>query len=219
MIACLLMGFVGYKTVAWLEEPSEITTTENSSVQLNRLYEAVKNGSSRSWFEKTGDDILIPNTNWWVKKQDDRRVITPTRSNQRENTADWWTNKNYEIWIGYTIRHWWYNIDSPVQDYVQAAYDMWWMDRVIVGQCEQHREPAVKSLRENSYWMFQIYWPDHPEIINNPKFQTDWKREMEQAYILYKNWTPFYGPGRISKVTWNPCYVDAQKRFTLANQN
>jgi len=36
----------------------------------------------------------------------------------------------------------------------------------------------------------------HPQIVNNPKFFTDWKWQMEQCYNLFRGGTRFYGLDR-----------------------
>lgn len=33
----------------------------------------------------------------------------------------------------------------------------------------------------------------HPEIVNDPRFFTDWKWQMQECHKLYKGGTTFYG--------------------------
>lgn len=117
---------------------------------------------------------------------------------------------------GAKITHTGYPINSIVQQYVQYTYDMWGMDLVIIMQCEQSRQPWLQSKSESSYWLCQIYWPDHRDIINDSRFWTDWKWEVEQCSILMKWWTKFFWPKRIDKKNWQPCYINAQKYFTIS---
>jgi hypothetical protein len=58
------------------------------------------------------------------------------------------------------------------------------MDLVLLLQCEQHWDPGEKSPRENSYGFCQINKDYYPDIINDPKFGTDRKWEIEQCKLL-----------------------------------
>lgn len=81
-------------------------------------------------------------------------------------------------------------------------------------QCEQHWEPAVCNGRWDC-WFCQINKASHPDIVNDPRRWKDWKWEIEQCAKLQEWWTTFNWPNRVNKKTWLPCYVEAQKYFTI----
>lgn len=50
--------------------------------------------------------------------------------------------------------------------------------------------------REQSYGYCQIHKPSHPGVINDPRFFTDKRWQMEQCYRLFKGGTKFYAKSR-----------------------
>lgn len=55
------------------------------------------------------------------------------------------------------------------------------------------------GVREPSYGFCQIHKGYHPEIVNDPRFFTDARWQLEQCWRLYKGGTKFYGKNNISK--------------------
>ena len=49
------------------------------------------------------------------------------------------------------------------------------------------------GIREPSFGFCQIHRGYHPEIVNDPKFFTDPKWQLEQCYRLWTGGTAFYG--------------------------
>lgn len=67
----------------------------------------------------------------------------------------------------------------------------------------QRRSDKIGS---NGYWDYglcQINKGWHPEIINDKRFFTDWKFQIEKCHELYENGTTFYGKNNIWKVEEN----------------
>lgn len=126
-------------------------------------------------------------------------------------------NKQYK-WT--KIIHNWFPYDSPVQDMVQYAYDIWGFDLVKLIECENGmRDPFRQSgvisnwKREPSYWLCQIHKNHHPEVINDTNFWNDWKVQIDYCKKGQDEWRPFYWPTRIVK--GNKCYITVEDRFTF----
>ena len=118
------------------------------------------------------------------------------------------------------ITHKWYAENSPIQSYVQYAYEIWWMDLVTLIECENwtwqpHRQSSViKSWkREKSFWFCQISQVYHPEIVNTDTFRNDRKWQLDKCNELMKWWTAFYGRDR--KIKWVKCSKYVLNRFVV----
>lgn len=118
------------------------------------------------------------------------------------------------------ITHKWFSKDSPVQLYVQYAYEIWWMDLVLLMECENgnwnmyQQSTVVKDWkREDSWWLCQVHRPDHEEIVNNPLFRSDYKWQIDRCKELMDWWTPFFWRDR--KVKWMKCSDYVKPRFIL----
>jgi len=118
------------------------------------------------------------------------------------------------------ITHKWFKENSPVQQYVQYAYDIWGMDLVLLIECENgnwnmyQQSTVVRNWRrEDSWWFCQIHRPDHKEIVNNDLFWSDWKRQLDRCKELMDKKTPFFWRDR--KVKWMRCSDYVKSRFTL----
>jgi len=119
----------------------------------------------------------------------------------------------------YNILHKWYPTDSIIQEYVNYAYDIseWDLKFVALLDAENWERSIDRqsnarypktNIREKSYWFCQIHKPDHPEIVNDSRFLTDRKRQIDQCLILYKWGTKFY---------WRINIPITIKRFKLVN--
>ena len=111
------------------------------------------------------------------------------------------------------IRHLWYSIDDYRQPMVKYAYDIWWMDLVILIECENgSRNPFAVWDKWHAYWLCQIN-----DLYNKiPKeYFKDWKYQIDFCLQKRTQGTAFYWPTRKIKKTGNKCYVEVQKRFLL----
>ena len=119
------------------------------------------------------------------------------------------------------ITHKWFASDSPVQLFVQYAYEIWGMDLVTTIECENgtrnmYRQSDVirNWKREESYGFCQIHRPDHTEIVDNPLFRSDWKWQLDRCKELLEWWTIFYGRNT-RKIKWIACPKYVEDRFIL----
>jgi len=110
--------------------------------------------------------------------------------------------------------------DSIVQQYVQYAYQIWWMDLVTLIDCEngtwnmyRQSEVVKKWKREKSFWLCQISQVYHPEIVNTDEFWNSWKWQLDKCNELMNWWTAFYGRDR--KIKWVRCSEYVKSRFIL----
>lgn len=58
----------------------------------------------------------------------------------------------------------------------------------------------------NGHWdwgLCQVSSYFHPKIVNDPRFKSDWKWQMDQCLKLYQGGTKFYGRANIKKVSKN----------------
>lgn len=109
------------------------------------------------------------------------------------------------------IIHEGYAKDSPVQDMVQYAYDIGWIDLVKLIECENwQRKPFAVGDNWNAHWLCQVNTLYHK--LDNGFFE-DWKVQINQCNRLLKQWVPFYWPTRIVK--WQHCYSYVSDRFTF----
>ena len=120
------------------------------------------------------------------------------------------------------IRHKWFSEDSPVQLYVQYAYEVWWMDLVLLMECENgnwnmyQQSTVVRNWkREDSWWLCQIHRPDHKEIVNNPLFWSDYKWQIDRCKELMEWKTLFFWRDR--KIKGMRCSDYVKDRFILDN--
>jgi len=116
-----------------------------------------------------------------------------------------------------------YKTDDERQKMIQYAYDIWWMDLVLMMECENstrnmfRQSEVVKNWRrEPSYWLCMIDRDFHPEIIDDKRFWEDWKWQVETCNRLYKWWTAFYGPWRWIAKAWMRCSDYVKDRFILS---
>lgn len=115
-----------------------------------------------------------------------------------------------------------YDQNDERNQYIQYAYDLGWMDLVLLMECENstrnmyRQSEVVKNWRrEPSYWFCMIDRDFHKNIVDDSRFRNDRKRQIDQCYKLWKQWTPFYWPWRyISKVGMK-CSDYVKDRFTF----
>lgn len=113
-----------------------------------------------------------------------------------------------------------YDEEDERNAYIQYAYEKGWMDLVLLMECENstrnmYRQSEVikNGRREPSYWFCMIDRDFHKEIVDNPLFWSDWKRQIDQCYNLRKWGTKFYWPGRWIAKAWKKCSEYVKERF------
>jgi len=170
----------------------------SSSIQVNRTVEGFEKWESMTW--KT---ILTKHNSWRQdkpKESADQKPIQPI------------------------LIHKWFATGAIQQEYLNYAYKIWWENLVYLIMCENGwldldlQSRVVKNgKREESFWLCQISKHYYQDIVNNKRFFTDWKRQLDQCWNIRKNWWLFYGPTR--KIQWKPCYIRASKQILYINKN
>lgn len=109
------------------------------------------------------------------------------------------------------IKHLWYSDDSYVQEFVNYAYELWWIDFVTMIECENWRWTLDwTSDWWHSHWLCMINdrWHKIPDW-----FYTDYKIQIDYCYQKFIWWTKFYWPSRMIK--WQRCSEYVKDRFVL----
>lgn len=108
------------------------------------------------------------------------------------------------------IRHLGYSEDSVVQDYVNRAYMLWWIEFVKTIECENGRWDPYRWSNTKDYGLCQVNIPLHkvPDgFYDDPYIQLDY------CYGLRANGIKFYGPSR--KINWRKCSEYVKDRFLI----
>ena len=109
------------------------------------------------------------------------------------------------------ILHNGYASDSIIQDYVNYAYNLWWIDFVKLIECENgRRDPTVVSSTRD-YWLCQLNYRYNKKFINSPDFADPYK-QLDYCYEKFKiNPKLRYWPTR--KVRGRKCIDYVSNRF------
>ena len=85
------------------------------------------------------------------------------------------------------------------QAYVNYAYQVGGMELVTLIECENaQRDPHRKAYwNEDSWGLCMMHRAWHREVVDNPLFRDDWKRQITQCNTKMKWWTKFYWPERM----------------------
>lgn len=108
------------------------------------------------------------------------------------------------------IRHLGYSEDSVVQDYVNRAYMLWWIEFVKTIECENWRRSPYRWSNTKDYGLCQVNIPLHkvPDgFYDDPYIQLDY------CYGLRANGTKFYWPNR--RINWVKCIDYVNDRFLI----
>lgn len=106
-------------------------------------------------------------------------------------------------------RHDWFPW-GDANTYIQYACDIsWWdVDFILMLQKENGSRDYKRQsnwmknwVREKSFWFCQVMYTYHKGVYDNlpynriqeSRFLTDWKYQMDVCWTKYKNWTRFYG--------------------------
>ena len=184
-----ILGFMtGFSILAYsfAQEPTIIIPTGNT-YSVNTAWTA-KAWKGWTWStESSGITAvkLTTNTNWW-------------ESNQNQ-------------WIKETDKGWgksvlvipnWFPEDSLATQIATYEYEIsnWDMDFLMTLRAEngwynmyQQSNVYTNWVREDSWGLCQLHRKRHSNIVDDPRFFTDYKWHIEQCWIKYKNWTRFYG--------------------------
>lgn len=110
---------------------------------------------------------------------------------------------------GVRIIHEWFAKDDYRQDIVQRAYEVWWMDLVVLIECENGNwNPFAVWDSWKAFGLCQMNSNYHK--IPQEYFD-DWGKQIEICAEKRKWWTKFYGPDRLIK--WVRCSKFVLDRF------
>lgn len=116
------------------------------------------------------------------------------------------------------IIHKWFASDDYRQKLINYAYKKWWMDLLILMECESWMNPLNIWDDWDAYGLCQMnkrYHDIPKEYYQDRKFQVDY------CYDKRKGWTRFYWPDRPlykNKVFIGICKDVVKSRFTIKNK-
>lgn len=99
--------------------------------------------------------------------------------------------------------------DDHKQEIVNYAYELGWLDFVLMLECENwNRNPLAVGDGGDSYWLCQMNRRFHkiPQ-----EYYDDWGFQVEYCYQKRSTGTKFYWPSR--KIKWMKCSEYVKDRF------
>ena len=113
----------------------------------------------------------------------------------------------------YSIQHVWYSSDDYRQAIVQRAYDLWWMDFVIMIECENGNWNPYAISKTNDHGVCQLNYRYNKKFIDSDEFK-DVNKQLEYCYNKRKiNPKLWYWPDR--KIKWVKCSEYVLDRFII----
>lgn len=124
-------------------------------------------------------------------------------------------NQPLDYWMVSTtnqIEHTGYSPDDERQKMVQKAYELGWLDFVLMIECESWFNPNARGDSWKSVGLCQMNtrWHKLPQ-----EYYDSWEYQIDYCYQKRKGWTKFYGPQRIIKGQTCKNYV--KNRFIINN--
>ena len=107
-----------------------------------------------------------------------------------------------------TIHHSGFSDEDQRQLMVQKAYELGWMDFVLMIECESWFNPKARGDSGRAYWLCQMNsrWHDVSELYMN-----SWEEQIRVCYNKWSTHTRFYWPDRI--INWMKCKEYVRNRF------
>ena len=106
-----------------------------------------------------------------------------------------------------------YSSDSVVQEYVDYAYQKWWIDFVKLIECENGRRDPYRISATNDHWICQLHYKYNKNFINSDDFHDVYK-QIDYCYEKYQiNPKLRYWPYR--KIRWQKCTDYVSNRFSI----
>ena len=108
------------------------------------------------------------------------------------------------------IRHLWYSSDNERQLMVQKAYDLGWLDFVLMIECESWFNPNARWDSWRAYGLCQMNtrWHNIPQ-----QYYNDREYQIEYCYQKWSTHTVFYWPNR--KIKGQLCKDYVLDRFII----
>lgn len=109
--------------------------------------------------------------------------------------------------------HNWYSYGNKMQDYVNYAYHLWWIEFVKLIECENGRWDPKRISKTNDRWLCQLNYRYNKKFINSPDFADPYK-QLDYCYEKYKiNPNLRYWPKR--KIGGKKCSDYVSNRFSI----
>lgn len=109
--------------------------------------------------------------------------------------------------------HKWYSYGDKMQDYVNYAYHLWWIEFVKLIECENGRRDPKRISKTNDRGLCQLNYKYNKKFINSPDF-ADPYRQLDYCYEKYKvNPNLRYWPSR--KIDGQKCSDYVSNRFGI----
>ena len=110
------------------------------------------------------------------------------------------------------IIHTGYSPDNERQEMVQKAYDLGWLDFVLMIECESWFNPKAKwdSWKSVGLCQMNTRWHKLPQ-----EYYDSWEYQIDYCYQKWKWWTKFYWPNR--KINGQRCRDYVKNRFIIKN--
>ena len=113
-----------------------------------------------------------------------------------------------------TIQHVWFSSDDERQLMVQKAYDLWWMDFVIMIECESWFNPKAIGDSWRAYGLCQMNNRWHKV---SEEYKNSWEVQIDTCYQKWKSWTKFRWPTR--RINGQLCKDYVLDRFIVKWKN
>lgn len=139
---------------------------------------------------------------------------------QEEEIQEWSGENLDEILTGVEkqvvneiLVHNWYDYGVTLQDYVNYAYHLWWIEFVKLIECENGRWDPKRISKTNDRGLCQLNYKFNRRFINSPDFADPYK-QLDYCYEKYKiNPKLWYWPNR--KVGGKKCSDYVSDRFSI----
>lgn len=108
----------------------------------------------------------------------------------------------------------WRPKEDPRQEIINETYKLWWMDQVILHECEWYDWDMYKIWDWwHAFWLCQM----NDRFHNIPdQYYTDRRFQIKYCNMKRKGWSLFYWPERVmDKETGEMCMSYSKKYFYL----
>jgi len=111
------------------------------------------------------------------------------------------------------IVHNWYASSSAIQNYVNYAYNLWWIDFVKLIECENGIWDPNRVSSTHDYWLCQLNYKYNKNFIDSVDFSDPYK-QLDYCYEKFKiNPKLRYWPNR--KIHGKKCTEYVSDRFDI----
>ncbi len=110
-----------------------------------------------------------------------------------------------------TIHHTGFSSEDQRQAIIQKAYEIWWLDFVLMLECENGNW-NIKAVGDwgHAFGLCQVNDRFHKIPA---EYYDSWEYQLEYCYYKWSTWTKFYGPNR--KIKGMACRDYVRDRFII----